>query len=289
MGRRPAYVLGIMPELPEVETVVRGLNAARLCDMPIAQVKVCRASVVAGMPPAAFARALTGRTVRGFRRRAKYILADLDDGRRLLIHLRMTGQFRIESGAATPADPHDRMVLVFADGRRLHFHDSRAFGRFRLVAAHEKPLAHLGPEPLDRAFTAKVLTERLRTHRRRIKPVLLDQTVVAGLGNIYVDESLWAAGIHPSRAANTLVPAEVKRLHAAIRRILPQAIRAGGTTLGRGATTFRTVGGGGGNHAQALQVFRRGGAPCPRCGHPLMRTVLAQRGTHFCPHCQPET
>jgi formamidopyrimidine-DNA glycosylase len=274
-----------MPELPEVETVVRGLRAAGIEGARIAKVLVRRSATVLGMSVPAFARALRGRTVVRLHRRAKYIVADLDDGGRLLIHLRMTGQLRFEPAGAAP-DPHDRVILRFADGRGLHFHDTRAFGRVRLADGAADLLPDLGPEPLDPSFTAARLAGRLRPHRRRIKPLLLDQRCLAGLGNIYVDESLWAARIHPERRADTLHPAEIRRLHAAIRDVLRRAVRARGTSLGRGATNFRGVAGKAGGHAEALRVFRRAGQPCPRCGCPIERLRVAQRGTHVCPRCQ---
>jgi len=177
-------------------------------------------------------------------------------------------------------------VLVLADNRQVHFHDTRKFGRFRLVDDPTLHLAALGPEPLENAFTPAVLRRQLAGKRRMIKPLLLDQTCVAGIGNIYADESLWLARIHPTRRADTLTQPEIVRLHGAIRAVLTKAVAAEGTTLGHGATNFYSVAGRRGRNADALQVFRRTGEPCPRCGHVITRLVVGQRGTHVCPKCQ---
>lgn len=280
-------ILFAMPELPEVETVVRGLRQAGLEGARMARVEVRWARTVAGASPAAFARTLQGRVIRRIARRAKYIVCHLDGGGELLIHLRMTGRLRIEP-PDTPALPHDRVVFVLDDKRQVHFHDTRTFGRFRLVDDAAAHLAALGPEPLDAAFTADALRQRLAGRRTPLKPLLLDQRRVAGLGNIYVDEALWAARLNPRRRADTLKPAEIKRLHAAIRDVLARAIAANGTTLGGGKTNFYSVAGRRGEHAGNLKVFRRTGEPCPRCGRRIVRQVVAQRGTHICPRCQPE-
>ena len=274
-----------MPELPEVETVVRGLRAAGLEGARIHNVLVRWHKTVAGMSPAAFVRALRGCVIRRLTRRAKYIVAELDHDWHLLIHLRMTGQFRMEPPSAK-SDPHDRLVLILDDGRQVHFHDTRKFGRFCLVDDPLQHLAVLGPEPLEAAFTVEILRQQLAGKRRRIKPLLLDQTCVAGIGNIYADESLWLARIHPMRRADTLTRTEIDRLHQAIRSVLAKAVAADGTTLGHGATNFYSVAGRRGRNADALQVFRRTGDPCPRCGHRIVRLVVGQRGTHICPQCQ---
>ena len=274
-----------MPELPEVETVVRDLRAHGLEQAALRSVAVRWPRIVSGLTPDRFARLLAGRTVIRLSRRAKYIVAFLDTGDRLLIHLRMTGKLRFAAPQEAPGK-HDHVVITLADGRRLFFNDTRKFGRLQLVGTGTDPLARLGPEPLDDAFTADVLRRQLRGKRRMIKSLLLDQTTVAGLGNIYVDESLWQAKIHPERRADTLSAAEISRLHTAIRDVLQRAVDNCGTTLGDGKTNFYSVAGRRGRNADALQVFRRDGLPCPRCGATLARRVVGQRGTHFCPHCQ---
>lgn len=274
-----------MPELPEVETVVRDLRAHGLEQSVIRAVEVRWARTVEGLSPAGFARALCGRTITRVGRRAKYIVITLDDGRALLVHLRMTGKLRFFPAGPVPGK-HDHVVITLTGGKRLIFNDTRKFGRFRLTSGAGTGLGHLGPEPLEAAFTVAVLQRQLRGKARQIKPLLLDQTCVAGLGNIYVDEALWQARIHPGRAARTLTPGEIRRLHQAIRAVLRKGVEDGGTTLGTGETNFYSVAGRRGRHAEALKVFRRNGLPCPRCKTPIIRTVLAQRGTHLCPVCQ---
>lgn len=274
-----------MPELPEVETVVRDLRAHGLEGAIIRRADVRWPSTVADSTPARFAAALAGCTIVGLSRRAKYIVVALNSGSRLLIHLRMTGKLRF---AAPKDDPgkHDHVVITLEDGRRLFFNDTRKFGRFRIAGPEADPLAGLGPEPLDDAFTPDVLRRQLRGKSRMLKPLLLDQTTVAGLGNIYVDEALWQARLHPCRCADTLTPAETRHLHAAIVAVLQRAVDNCGTTLGTGDTNFYSVSGRSGRNADALNVFRRDGRPCPRCGATLERTVVGQRGTHLCPRCQ---
>jgi formamidopyrimidine-DNA glycosylase len=274
-----------MPELPEVETVVRDLRKHGLANAVIRGVDVRWPRTVAGLAPEAFAKALAGQRITGVSRRAKYIVLALGSGQRLLVHLRMTGKLRFAAEGERPG-PHDHVVLAFADGRRLVFNDTRKFGRFRLLSPQDDPLQALGPEPLEDAFTPALLRERLRGRTRQIKPLLLDQATVAGLGNIYVDEALWQAKLHPERRADTLTPAEIRRLHAAIREVLQRAVDNCGTTLGDGEGNFYSVAGHRGRNADALKVFRRDGLPCPRCGTVLARTVVGQRGTHFCPRCQ---
>jgi len=238
-----------------------------------------------GQTPARFAVALRGRTILRVTRRGKYIVIVLNSGQHLLIHLRMTGKFRFAKTIETPGT-HDHVVFSLSDGRRLFFNDTRKFGRLRLASAAEDGLGDLGPEPLDNAFTSQVLRARMKGKTRMIKPLLLDQTCVAGLGNIYVDESLWQAKIHPQRRADSLTASETRKLHQAIREVLQRAVENCGTTLGAGETNFYGITGRSGHNADSLKVFRRTGKACPRCGNIIVRTVIGQRGTHLCPSCQ---
>lgn len=274
-----------MPELPEVETVVRDLRAHGLEQTVIRSVDIRWIRTIEGMTPASFAKALCGRTLTCVSRRGKYIILTLDDGLKLLIHLRMTGKLRYVT-AESPPGKHDHVLITLTNGHQLVFNDTRKFGRFRLSREAASGLDHLGPEPLDDAFTVAILQHQLSGKRRKIKPLLLDQSYVAGLGNIYVDEALWKARIHPERCASTLTPTETKRLHQAIRTVLQRGIENCGTTLGTGETNFYSVAGRRGRNADALNVFRRTGLPCPRCSTLIARTVVGQRGTHFCPACQ---
>ena len=274
-----------MPELPEVETVVRDLRAAGLVGRSIAGVQVHWPRSVHGASRPEFVRRVRGRRIDGIARRAKYILIELSGGETLLVHLRMTGQFRLEKSGAL-RDPHEHVVLELDDGRELRFHDTRKFGRWQLVADPRELDARLGPEPLDDAFTRAVLEQRLAGRQRRLKPLLLDQSVVAGLGNIYVDEVLWRSRLHPLRNAASLTRREQGALYRAIRNVLAIAVENRGTSLGDGATNFQSLGGGRGLHQAMVRVFRRDGQPCPRCGATIVRLIVGQRGTHICPCCQ---
>jgi formamidopyrimidine-DNA glycosylase len=272
-----------MPELPEVETVARGLRAS-LVGRTIVGVGVRWARSVVPPDPAAFVRRLTGQTVADVGRRGKWVVIALAGGGTLLIHLRMSG--RLVVGAGEPSDDrHLRVLFSLDDGRRLRFFDQRKFGRLVLTSDPQQVLGDLGPEPLGDDLTAARLGEMLARRRGRIKPLLLNQRFLAGLGNIYADEALWRAGIHPLRQADTLVSAEVRRLHRGIRAVLRAAIEGGGTTLPDAG--YQRVDGRSGEFAGQLSVYGRAGQPCPRCGTDVERIKVSQRGTHLCSRCQP--
>ena len=274
-----------MPELPEVETVVRELRAHGLVGRTVAGVGVAWPRVLVGDTPGAFTRKLRGRRIEVVGRRAKYILLKFSGGMSLAIHLRMTGQLHFAARAA-PRDVHETIWLVFEDGEELRFHDTRKFGVWKAAASLDALLPELGPEPFDPAFTVKVFRERLSGQRRAIKTLLLDQAFLAGVGNIYADEALWDAKLHPQRRADGLTRAQAAALYAAVRRVLTAGIANNGTSLGDGATNFARLEGRRGGNASTLKVFRRDGQPCPRCGVELRRLVVGQRGTHVCPRCQ---
>jgi formamidopyrimidine-DNA glycosylase len=270
-----------MPELPEVESIVCGLAPA-LLGRTIVAAEVRWERAVATSSPEAFVRGLVGRRMTGVTRRGKYILIALD-GRHLLVHLRMTGRLLLwpSPQAEMLGDPYLRALLVLDTGAVLAFRDVRKFGRLWLVDDPCEVVGALGPEPLGEDFSLEGLHQLLR-RRRQLKPLLLDQHALAGLGNIYVDEALWDAGLHPLRQADSLNDAEVSRLYAAIRTVLERAIAQGGTTL----RDYRTANGEPGRHQECLAVYGRAGQPCPRCGGPVARIVVGQRGTHYCPVCQ---
>ena len=273
-----------MPELPEVEYVARQLRAT-LISRRIVGVEVRWERTIAGATPAQFAAAVVGRSVTGVGRRAKYLLLTLDDGALLIIHRRMSGNLLLWA-AGEPEPLYLRVAFTLDDGRRLAYTDPRKFGRIALVAPGGEPpaaLAALGPEPLEDEFTAAALQARLAGRRGAIKGTLLDQRVVAGLGNIYADEALFRARIHPLRPAGSLSPEEVARLREGIRGALETGIAHGGTTFGRHRDIYDEAG----INLEFVEVYRRTGQPCPRCGAQIERIVVAQRGTHFCPHCQP--
>lgn len=277
-----------MPELPEVETVVRGLIHDGLIGQTITSIDLHWPRSFATTKPQAMIKQLTGQTIVSLSRRAKYIIIDFNTGTRLLIHLRMTGKLLFRH-ADEHIDKHDHVVIHLSDSRMLVFNDTRKFGRFILAGATHNPLDKLGPEPLDPdCFTLAAFKKQLGTSQRSIKERLLDQAVVAGLGNIYVDETLFRSGIHPQRKVNTLTEQELQALHRAIPEILAAAVKNCGTTLGKGRGNFvYSYAHQRGRHADQLNVFRRDGEPCLTCGSTIQRIVVGQRGTHFCPHCQP--
>ena len=292
-----------MPELPEVETVARDLQRW-VAGATIAGVDVAWERTIAHPQPLErFVAELRGARIARVGRRAKSVLVHLDDGRVLTVALRMTGAL-IVAPAGTDPDPYARVVFHLADGRQLRYRDVRKFGRIglweggglrarqrsRAVAERTVPyrvgdvFGRHGPEPLTSTFTAARLAERLRGRSARLKTLLLDQSFIAGVGNIYADEALWRARLHPLRAADTLTPDEVRRLHRAIRSVLRQGI------VNRGASFSDYVGADGepGANAEELAVYQRTGQPCLRCGTEVQRIVVGQRSTHFCPRCQRE-
>jgi formamidopyrimidine-DNA glycosylase len=274
-----------MPELPEVETVVRQVRP-RLQGRRLAGADVSWPRTVGGQPPRAFDEALRGARVARVWRRAKYVVCDLErDGALagwLVTHLRMSGRLSVERPAAVRS-PWLRVRVALDDGRELRFDDVRKFGRMLHTTDLAALLGELGPEPLDEAFTAEQLHAVLRARRRVLKPLLLDQTVIAGLGNIYVDESLHRSGLHPLARSERLTLREVTRLHGAIRAVLSEAIEREGSSFD---TFYRTPEGQPGAYQHQFQVYGRTGEPCRTCGTPIVRTVVGQRGTHHCPRCQ---
>ncbi|MGD9873681.1 MAG: DNA-formamidopyrimidine glycosylase [Kiritimatiellia bacterium] len=270
-----------MPELPEVETVVRGLRAKGICGRKISGVSVNWRRSVQEPAVEDFIRILKGKTIQNMRRRGKFAVMDLSDGWTALIHLRMSG--RLFLGPAAAVAKHDHVVLSLDDGRVLRFHDTRKFGRWILTQNPDAVLDRLGPEPLD---GIKDFHKRLRAKSRTLKLLLLDQTFIAGLGNIYVDEALWEARIHPLRKSDSLTADESAGLLKAIRTVLNKGIRNLGTSLGHGQANFQLPGGESGRNREALNVFRQTGLPCPRCGEPIERIKVGQRSTHICPDCQ---
>jgi formamidopyrimidine-DNA glycosylase len=264
-----------VPELPEVETVRRQLEP-RLVGRRITDAW--------GHPSGKFASAplAVGPSVEGVGRRGKYLLTSLDDGRELVVHLGMTGQLRFRNGDGP--DPYVRAWWSLDDGAVLEYRDVRRFGRIGVVPVGEyaslPTLAAQGPEPWDPALDAGGLWRRLRRSNVRIKTQLLSQRPLAGVGNIYADEALWRAGIHPGRRA--ISKAEAERLLVALREVLEQGIANGGTTL----RDYRSVDGGSGRNQLELGCYGRAGEPCLRCGTVLRRSVVDARGTTHCPTCQ---
>jgi formamidopyrimidine-DNA glycosylase len=274
-----------MPELPEVETYVAEL-APLLQGRAVVAAQVRWPRIIAEPPPEAFVQRIVGQRFVHFGRRGKYILLGLESGDTLIVHLRMTGHLFVYPPTVEP-DKHTHVVLDLDDGQRLHYQDARKFGRLWLTADAEAVLARLGPEPLAEDFSVEGLAAWLAGRKATIKALLLDQRLVAGVGNIYADEALFTARIHPQRAGGALTREELVRLHTAIRQILATAIEHKGSSLGASSIQnyLRPNGQQGGYQAERL-VYDRAGQPCSCCGSAIERLVIAQRSAHFCPQCQ---
>ncbi|CAG1011859.1 Formamidopyrimidine-DNA glycosylase [Anaerolineae bacterium] len=277
-----------MPELPEVETVVRALRPV------LVGRTICTAEFPApprrmvNLPPEALQERISGQTIRALNRRAKYLLFELSRDH-LVVHLKMTGHLYVLSpDQISPFDKWVRVRFPLDDGRELRFSDSRRFGRVYLAGEAAEVLPELGPEPLEESFTLSVFKARLKGRERALKPLLLDQSFIAGVGNIYADEALHLAQIHPQRTAKSLSQAEIKRLYDSVRHVLQEGIRHQGATIG----WYRSPDGKPGEAQNHLRVYRTRATkdvPCPVCGSPISVIPMGQRSTHFCPVCQPET
>ena len=271
-----------MPELPEVETIARKLRP-QLLGKTIQDAQLRWPPTLAFPSVRKFRELIKGQEVKDVTRRAKYFILRLSDFS-LLIHLRMSGDLLIKESTIKP-EKHDRLILTLASPRpqgegsgvrALVFNDTRKFGRVWLTADPDQVLGELGPEPLSRAFTPEWLYTALHTKHRQLKPLLLDQTFLAGLGNIYSDEALHRAKLHPLAVSDSVTTKQAEALHEAVRNVLKEGIRRNGASFDwvyRGGD-FR------------FQVYDRAGKPCPVCGTPIERIIVGQRSTHFCPTCQ---
>jgi formamidopyrimidine-DNA glycosylase len=280
-----------MPELPEVETVARDLRP-RIVGATIVGARCSWSRTLATHSPEAFADAVAGRRVEAVGRRAKQLVIELSGDAALTIHLKMTGQLFVVP-AETPIDAYVRLVLELADGRELRFRDIRKFGRVGLYGRDPVTgelvtevgggavFAAIGPEPLEDSFTVREFRRRLRRRKGRLKSLLLDQSFLAGVGNIYADEALWLSRLHPLRSAGSLRPPDERRLYAAIRSILAEAVERRGSSI-----DDYTAPDGDGAMQERLAVYQRTGEPCRRCGRSLRRIVVGARSTHFCSWCQ---
>lgn len=271
-----------MPELPEVETIAKALREGGRDGSAILGRRIDRAHLLwegtlATPSPAEFKSRIAGQKIRNVSRRGKYLLLALSSDT-MLIHLRMSGDLLVETRRHSPA-PHHRMMLDLEGGLRLSFHDPRKFGRVWLTGEPQTVLGKLGPEPLDANFTTQNFSELLRARHRQIKPLLLDQTFIAGLGNIYADETLHLAHIHPLTLADSLDLTQAEKLLTSIRQVLQEGILSNGASID---WVYR-----GGDFQNHFRVYQRTGEPCHNCETPIERIVVGQRGTHFCPACQP--
>ena len=264
-----------MPELPEVETIARVLKP-ELIGQTIVSADLRWARTLANPSPTQFKRQITGQKILDVSRRAKYLIVRLD-ACSFLVHLRMSGDLIIRAGKIKP-EKHDRLLLHLSNGNHLVFNDTRKFGRVWLTDQPEKVLGKLGPEPLEKGFTPRWLFENLHKRSRSLKPLLLDQTFLAGLGNIYTDECLHLARLHPRAASNNVTEEQAQALHKAIRAVLKEGIRRNGASID---WVYR-----GGEYQNHFRVYDREGKPCPVCGTAIQKFTFGQRGTHICPNCQ---
>lgn len=274
-----------MPELPEVETVRRTLEQL-VIGKTIKEVEIYWPKIIkAPEPVEQFSDALIGQTIHEIGRRGKFLVFQLDDYS-LVSHLRMEGKYAVYP-ESEPRDKHTHVVFTFTDDYQLRYRDVRKFGTMHLFKKGEEvfkmPLLHLGPEPLSDEFKIADLSMKLAKTNRKIKSVLLDQTVVVGIGNIYVDESLFRAGIHPERMASSLTLDEITRIHGEVKLTLAEAVEKGGSTIRSYVNSQGQIG----MFQLELFVYGRKGEPCKRCGTPLEKLVVGGRGTHICPVCQP--
>ncbi|MED3653496.1 DNA-formamidopyrimidine glycosylase [Heyndrickxia sporothermodurans] len=273
-----------MPELPEVETIRRTLQEL-VVGKTIKNVSVFWPKIIKKpVEIEQFTDALQGETITDINRRGKFLIINTNTYA-LVSHLRMEGKYGLFSKEET-IDKHTHVIFHFTDGTELRYRDVRKFGTMHLFLKGEEnnqlPLLQLGPEPFSSDFTKKYLQDKLRKTERKIKPALLDQTVVTGLGNIYVDEALFRAKIHPDRKANTLTGREITLLHREIIETLSEAVEKGGSTIRSYVNSQGQIG----MFQLELLAYGRKGEPCKRCGTPIEKTVTGGRGTHFCPKCQ---
>ncbi len=275
-----------MPEMPEIETIRRSLEP-HIKGCSIKSVEVLLPRQIKWPEPEAFVARILQTKVDRLDRVGKYLLLQLDNNVSLIFHLRMTGQLVYVPAEGEDRSHHNRLILHLSDGARLIFSDTRTFGTLYAMEQEElwriQGMAEMGPEPLSATFTAEYLAQAVAGRKTRIKSFLLDQRKIGGLGNIYVDEALFLAGIHPQRLAGSLKPGEIKKLHETVNKVIADGIADGGTTF----RDYRDGNGDRGSHQEHLYVYGRDGEPCRMCGTLLEKTKVGGRGTRFCPKCQP--
>ncbi len=273
-----------MPELPEVETIKRTLEK-KLTGLTIVDVDINTPKIIRAPAPEEFTRSVKGCKITRLRRRGKYLLIYLSRDKVMIIHLRMTGRLVY----AEPADPlprHTHIIFQLSNGCELRFADMRRFGRVSLAQVQDlnqlKVIKELGPEPLEQDFTTSYLRKTLKRKRVRIKSLLLDQTFIAGLGNIYADEALHRARLHPERVACSLTPREIAKLHSSIVEVLQEGIANRGTSM----RDYVDGNGRAGDYQSLLRVYSREGERCLQCGTPVARVKVGGRSSYYCPACQ---
>jgi len=265
-----------MPELPEVETIKNEL-ASHVIGRRFTDIAIFWKKLVKQPSLDEFRLRLVGKKINGLCRRGKYLIFDLNGDERLIVHLKMSGSLLID-----PPEKYTQAILYLDNSTKLFFRDPRKFGAMWLTEDEKTALPPLGPEPLEASFTPEVLAQRLKNHKAPIKALLVDQSVIAGIGNMYADEALFAARIHPLRRGSSLTQDEIKRLHRAIQEVLWAAIGNKGASI---VNYYRPSGELGTAHFE-FNVAHRRGENCPRCGTPIQRIPVRNRGTYFCPKCQ---
>ncbi len=274
-----------MPELPEVQTIVDDLIDEGLVGKKISGAQVYWGRTLYSLTQKKFQNEIKNKTIKKIYRRAKYIVFSLSSGYTVAFHLRMTGKLYLRN-TSKDKDKHEHVIIKLTGGKSLCFHDVRKFGKIYLFCEGLGPLADLGFEPLSEQFKPDVLFDLLFSKNRMLKPFLLDQKVIAGLGNIYVDEALWGARLHPCRISSTILQSEAKSLCKAIKVVLKRGLKNKGTTLGNGKGNFYSGGSNRGRNKEQLKVFHRAGLPCVNCGNIIKRIIVGQRSTHICSKCQ---
>jgi len=270
-----------MPELPEVETIKNEL-APHVVGRKFTGITLFWDGIVRQPSAEEFSSRLTGQKITGISRRGKYLIFNLNGGEKLVIHLRMTGSLLVKAASCEP-ERYVRAILYLDNSSAIHLRDLRKFGKMWLVKDENTVVEELGPEPLEKDFTPERLQKLLKKRTAPIKALLVDQRLIAGIGNMYADEALFASKIHPLRAGGSLSPEEVKRLHGNIRRILWTAIENKGASTD---TYIRPGGETGTAHYQFKVAHKLGGEHCPVCGTPIERITVRNRGTYYCPRCQ---
>jgi formamidopyrimidine-DNA glycosylase len=274
-----------MPELPEVETIAENLRQSALTGIVIEDLVIYWTKSIAHFSVEEYRRKIMGQMITHISRRGKNLILALSNDLFIIIHLRMSGRL-ILCEDWNPIRKHEHIILKMRNGKELRFHDTRKFGRWYLTDNLNLFFKNLGFEPLNDTFTLDAFTKELKKRSRALKPLLLDQSFIAGLGNIYVDEALWEAKVHPKTLSNQLSKGQIKKLFQSIINVLKKGIINRGTSLGSGKPNFYGLMGVQGSNQEGLNVFRLTGKPCPRCGNIIEKIIVAQRSTHFCPHCQ---
>lgn len=272
-----------MPELPEVQTTIDGLIKEKIIDSNILDTAVDHKNMIFPFSIEEFRKTIIGKSIKKIFRKGKYIFFELEDNLHLIIHLRMSGKF--VKGDYFPLEKHEHAAFKFSNGNILKFHDPRKFGKITLTREVGKTLARIGIDALDSALSYSWLKKRITTKKKPLKALLLDQSFISGIGNIYADEILFDSKLHPMMQAYNLKGEKIKDLYRSIKKILGEAVIHRGTSLGDGLSNFKSFHDLG-THQNYLAVYGRANEPCIRCGKKIFKQVVCQRGTYTCPNCQ---